>query len=30
MNQVKFLSMDILPVLIVAIGLGITLVRRQR
>jgi ABC-type uncharacterized transport system involved in gliding motility auxiliary subunit len=30
MNQITFLSMDILPVLIVAAGLGITLVRRSR
>lgn len=30
MNTVKFVCMDILPVLIIAAGLGITLVRRQR
>ncbi len=30
MGQVKFFSLDILPVLIVAMGLGIVLIRRQR
>jgi ABC-type uncharacterized transport system involved in gliding motility auxiliary subunit len=29
-NGLKFLSMDLLPVLIVAIGLGVVLIRRQR
>jgi ABC-type uncharacterized transport system involved in gliding motility auxiliary subunit len=30
MDQIKFFSLDILPVLIIAMGLGIVLVRRQR
>jgi len=30
MGQVKFLAQDILPVLVVAFGLGIVLVRRKR
>lgn len=30
LGQLKFLSMDIVPVLLVALGLGIVLVRRQR
>lgn len=30
MGRLAFLSMDILPVLLVAVGLGVTMVRRQR
>ena len=30
MGQIKFFSLDILPVLLVALGLGIVLIRRQR
>jgi hypothetical protein len=30
LNKLKFFSMDLLPVLLVACGLGIVLVRRQR
>jgi ABC-type uncharacterized transport system involved in gliding motility auxiliary subunit len=30
LSLIKFVSMDLLPVLLVALGLGISLVRRQR